>query len=198
MAKRCYYEVLGLSRGAGDGESKPRFAGSPRNAIPTATAIRPPRRSFKEFNEAYEALKDPQRRAAYDRFGHAAFDGGWAAAAAATASAPISRPRCRRCSTICSASSWAARAPAPALGARARRRPSLQHGDHPRRGLRGQDRADPGADLRHLRRLLGLRRQGRHAARRLPDLWRASARCAPARASSPSSAPARPARDAAR
>ena len=76
MAKRCYYEVLGVGRGAGDGEIKSAFRRLAKachpdtcNGDPTAE-IR-----FREANEAYEALKDPQRRAAYDRFGHAAFDG---------------------------------------------------------------------------------------------------------------------------
>src|SRR3989304_2311197 len=77
MAKRCYYEVLGVSRGARDSEVKAAFRRLAKECHPDscngdATA----EMRFKEINEAYEALKDPQRRAAYDRFGHAAFGGG--------------------------------------------------------------------------------------------------------------------------
>ena len=77
MTKQCYYEALGLPRGASDKEIKAAFRRLAKECHPDscngdATA----ERRFKEINEAYEALKDPQRRAAYDRFGHAAFQGG--------------------------------------------------------------------------------------------------------------------------
>lgn len=77
MAKRDYYETLGIERGADDGEVKRAFRKlamqyhPDKNPGDTESEHR-----FKEINEAYEALKDPQKRAAYDRFGHAAFDGG--------------------------------------------------------------------------------------------------------------------------
>ena len=77
MSKQCYYESLGLKRGASDKEIKAAFRRLAKECHPDscngdATA----EKRFKEINEAYEALKDPQRRAAYDRFGHAAFQGG--------------------------------------------------------------------------------------------------------------------------
>jgi molecular chaperone DnaJ len=75
MAKRDYYEVLGVGRGASEAELKSAFRKLAMQCHPdrnpgdgTAEA------RFKEANEAYEALKDPQRRAAYDRYGHAAFE----------------------------------------------------------------------------------------------------------------------------
>jgi molecular chaperone DnaJ len=79
MTKQCYYESLGLQRGASDKEIKAAFRRLAKECHPDscngdATA----EKRFKELNEAYEALKDPQRRAAYDRFGHAAFQGGGA------------------------------------------------------------------------------------------------------------------------
>ena len=76
MAKRDYYETLGLQRGASDQDIKSAFRRlakeyhPDRNPDDEQAEVR-----FKELNEAYEALKDPQKRAAYDQFGHAAFDG---------------------------------------------------------------------------------------------------------------------------
>jgi molecular chaperone DnaJ len=76
MSKRCYYETLGVSRSAGDSEIKSAFRRLAKECHPDANSGDPSsEQRFKEVNEAYEALKDPQRRAAYDRFGHAAFDG---------------------------------------------------------------------------------------------------------------------------
>src|SRR5438874_2006627 len=80
MAKRCYYEVLEVDRAADDGELKSAFRKlamqwhPDRNPNDKNCETR-----FKEINEAYEVLKDPDKRAAYDRFGHAAFEHGMGA-----------------------------------------------------------------------------------------------------------------------
>ncbi|MDJ1158914.1 molecular chaperone DnaJ [Chelatococcus sp. SYSU_G07232] len=75
MSKRDYYEILGVDRTATEVELKSAFRKLAMQYHPdrnpgdhTAEA------RFKEINEAYEVLKDGQKRAAYDRFGHAAFD----------------------------------------------------------------------------------------------------------------------------
>jgi molecular chaperone DnaJ len=77
MAKRCYYEVLEVERTAGDGELKAAFR---KLAMKWHPDRNPGDKScesrFKEINEAYEVLKDADKRAAYDRFGHAAFEHG--------------------------------------------------------------------------------------------------------------------------
>jgi len=76
MAKQCYYEALGIERGAGDAEIKTAFRRLAKECHPDRHGGDPTAEDrFKIINEAYEILKDPQRRAAYDRFGHAAFDG---------------------------------------------------------------------------------------------------------------------------
>ena len=77
MAKRCYYDVLGVNRGSRDSEVKAAFRRLAKECHPDSCNGDPhAEKRFKELNEAYEALKDPQRRAAYDRFGHAAFEPG--------------------------------------------------------------------------------------------------------------------------
>jgi len=77
MAKRDYYDVLGVTRDARDREIKSAFRRLAKECHPdSCNGDANAEKRFKELNEAYEALKDPQRRAAYDRFGHAAFDSG--------------------------------------------------------------------------------------------------------------------------
>ncbi|WP_294606833.1 molecular chaperone DnaJ [Roseovarius sp.] len=77
MAKRDYYEVLGLSKGASAEEIKKAYRKKAKELHPDRNADNPDsERQFKEAGEAYDALKDPDKKAAYDRFGHAAFEGG--------------------------------------------------------------------------------------------------------------------------
>ncbi len=77
MAKRDYYEILGLARGAGEQDIKAAFRKMAKEHHPDKHAgDKVAEQKFKEINEAYEILKDPQKRAAYDQFGHAAFEGG--------------------------------------------------------------------------------------------------------------------------
>ncbi|WP_010138871.1 molecular chaperone DnaJ [Oceanicola sp. S124] len=77
MAKRDYYEVLGLSKGASAEEIKKGYRKKAKELHPDRNADNPKAEDqFKEVNEAYDCLKDPDRKAAYDRYGHAAFEGG--------------------------------------------------------------------------------------------------------------------------
>jgi molecular chaperone DnaJ len=77
MAKRDFYEILGVSRDTDDAEMKKAYRSlamkfHPDRNLGDAEA----ELNFKELNEAYDVLRDDQKRAAYDQFGHAAFDGG--------------------------------------------------------------------------------------------------------------------------
>jgi len=79
MSKRDYYEILGVAKTAGEADLKAAFRKlamkyhPDRNPGDKAAEIR-----FKELNEAYQVLSDGQKRAAYDRFGHQAFEQGGA------------------------------------------------------------------------------------------------------------------------
>jgi molecular chaperone DnaJ len=76
MAKRDYYDILGVKPGASEQDLKSAFRKSAKDCHPdVAPGDKGAEQRFKELAEAYEILKDPQKRAAYDRFGHAAFDG---------------------------------------------------------------------------------------------------------------------------
>ncbi|MBD3763307.1 MAG: molecular chaperone DnaJ [Rhodobacterales bacterium] len=77
MAKRDYYDVLGVSRNATADELKKAYRQKAKELHPDRNADNPQAEAqFKEVNEAYDILKDADRKAAYDRYGHAAFEGG--------------------------------------------------------------------------------------------------------------------------
>ncbi|MFT3988772.1 molecular chaperone DnaJ [Aestuariivirga sp.] len=77
MAKRDYYEILGVGKTADDKELKNAYRKLAKQYHPDANpGDKALEAKFKELNEAYDVLKDGQKRAAYDRFGHQAFEGG--------------------------------------------------------------------------------------------------------------------------
>ena len=80
MAKRDYYEVLGADRGASAEELKKAYRTKAKELHPDRNSDNPTAEAqFKEVNEAYEVMKDADKKAAYDRYGHAAFEGGMGA-----------------------------------------------------------------------------------------------------------------------
>src|SRR5579883_479392 len=77
MAKQDFYETLGVSRSASPDEIKRAFRKLAMQYHPDRNAgDKNAEQKFKDINEAYDVLKDDQKRAAYDRFGHAAFEHG--------------------------------------------------------------------------------------------------------------------------
>ena len=77
MAKADYYDVLGVGQKSSADEIKKAFRKKAMQFHPDRNqGNEKAEQKFKEVNEAYDILKDDQKRAAYDQFGHAAFEGG--------------------------------------------------------------------------------------------------------------------------
>jgi molecular chaperone DnaJ len=80
MAKRDFYEVLGVGKSADEKDLKAAYRNLAKQFHPDANpGDKTAEAKFKEISEAYDVLKDPQKKAAYDRFGHQAFEGGMGA-----------------------------------------------------------------------------------------------------------------------
>jgi DnaJ-class molecular chaperone len=77
MAKRDFYDILGVAKGADEKALKMAYRNQAKKYHPDANpSDKSMEAKFKEVNEAYDVLKDPQKKAAYDRFGHQAFENG--------------------------------------------------------------------------------------------------------------------------
>ncbi len=82
MSNRDFYEVLGVEKGCTEADLKKAFRKKAMEHHPDRNRHDPRSEArFKEVNEAWDVLKDPQKKAAYDRFGHAAFQNGHGASA---------------------------------------------------------------------------------------------------------------------
>ncbi len=82
MVKRCYYDIVGAEKTATVTELKVAYRRKVKELHPDQNRDKPDAEAmFKEVNEAYDILKDPEKKAAYDRYGHAAFEGGTGASA---------------------------------------------------------------------------------------------------------------------
>ena len=166
--KRCYYETLEVDRTADESKLKAAFRKLAMKWHPdsnpgdAASEIR-----FKEINEAYEVLKDGDKRAAYDRFGHAAFEQG-AGGGGPGFGAGFASSFSDIFEDLFGMAGQRGRGGGRERGADLRYNMEIT----PRRGVSGQDRPDRDSGLGHLRILFGHRRKGRYPAEDLLDVRR--------------------------
>ena len=174
MAKRDYYDVLGVEQGRSEADIKKAFRKKAMEHHPDRNQHDPRSEArFKEVNEAYDVLKDPQKKAAYDRFGHAAFENGHGASAGGFRAGAGNGDFASAFSDVFDDlfgdfMGGGATVARPAGGARLG--PALQPAAEARRGLPRQAGDDHRAVERRLRGLPRHRRRGRRRARHLPDL----------------------------
>lgn len=76
MAKADFYQTLGVSKNASADELKKAYRTMARKHHPDVDKSPGAEEKFKEINEAYQVLSDPQKKSAYDQYGHAAFEQG--------------------------------------------------------------------------------------------------------------------------
>ena len=127
MAKRDYYEILGVERTCTEVELKAAFRKLAMQHHPDRNpGDKDCEHRFKELNEAYDVLKDGDKRAAYDRFGHAAFEQGGGMGGGHGFGADFGSAFADIFEGIFGMGGGAR----PRLRPRARLRPALQHGDH--------------------------------------------------------------------
>src|SRR3989344_7687530 len=74
--KKDYYEILGVSKNASADQLKKAYRNLARKHHPDVDKSQGAEKKFKEINEAYQVLSDPQKKSAYDQYGHAAFEPG--------------------------------------------------------------------------------------------------------------------------
>ncbi len=207
-AERDYYEVLGVERGASDAELKRAFRKLAQQWHPDVNATPEAQEKFKEINQAYQVLSDPQQRQRYDMFGAAGVNGaggrgrrrlrGWLRWLQRHLRCLLRRGRWRECrpSRPAAARGGPALRPAPDLrGGRQRDREGDRvPGPAPLRHLPGEWR-EGGRGADHLSRSATAAARSAASARRCSARWSTSApaRAARARARS-SSRPAPPAR----
>ena len=109
MAKQDFYEILGVSKAADADELKRAYRKLAMQFHPDRNpGDKTAEQKFKEISEAYDVLKDEQKRAAYDRFGHAAFENGGGGRGGRLRAVRLRAAASPTSSTRCSASSWAA------------------------------------------------------------------------------------------